>query len=303
MSLLKQYREILKPDARVLNVYHKDLDGCASSIVVKNVFKNVHYKDVRYGFVNEYLEKVNYDNYDVVLLTDISPETAEPFSFSNKIFLLDHHDTAVAYNSPENNRIVIPGKSAAKLVKEFFENLFGLDMSYLNTFCEAVNDYDLWINNIPEGWMLNELYFKLWDENFRRRFKSGEIRFTPDETAYIKERKNLLNERFNGLDIYDSDIINGCFFFSTNFVNDLCHKLLKERGYDFVVCVNPKSKNCSVRINDKFGIHIGNILKEVDLGGGHAHAGGFVVERHEDVEDSINKVEKYLHINFPDIRK
>ena len=258
---------MLRLDSKVLNIYHKDLDGCASSIVVKNVFTNVHFMDVRYGFVNQLMEKIKYDEYDVVLLTDISPETAEPFSYSDNIFLLDHHDTALQYNAPDKNRIVNNSKSAAKLVKDFFQNLHGIDLSYLNEFCNAVNDYDLWINNIPEGWMLNEFYFKLWDEKFRKRFKNGDMRFTQDEQNYIKERQKILNEKVQNVQLYELDSINGAFFFSTNFVNDMCHRML-EKGYDIVICINPKSMNCSVRTGDKLPIHIGEVLQEVDLGGG-----------------------------------
>lgn len=303
MNLVEKYKKLLDRNGKILNVYHKDLDGCASSIVVKNVFRNVEYKDLRYGFVDKYLETVDFNRYDAVLLTDISPETPEPFTYSDKIFLLDHHDSATDFHAPEQNRIVVPGESAARLVKKFFENLHNLDMSYLDVFCSAVNDYDMWINSIPEGWMLNELYFKLWDEKFRNRFKSGNMILTDEEKQYIRERRLALIERYNSITLYDSDIINGCFFFSTNFVNDLCHKLLSEKKYDFVVCVNPKTKNCSVRTSDRIDMHIGNILKEIDLGGGHPHAAGFVVDEYEDVEDSINKIEKHLRDNYPQIRK
>ena len=303
MNLTDQYKKLLNRSASVLNIYHKDLDGCASSVVVKNIFKNVEYKDLRYGFVNEYMSRVDYSKYDVVLLTDISPETAEPFSYSDNIFLLDHHDTAVEYHNPEKNRIVMTGNSAAHLCKEFFENLYGIDLSYLNDFCNAVNDYDMWINKIPEGWMLNELYFKLWDEKFRARFRGGNIQLSNDETEYIKTRKKLLNEKFNELILYNCDHINGCFFISTNFINDLCHKLLSEKGFDLVVCVNPKTKNCSVRTSERIPVHIGEILKQVDLGGGHSHAGGFVVEEISQSEDMIMKIERQIISSYPELKK
>lgn len=302
MSLIEQYRKLLRPEAKVLNIYHKDLDGCASSIVVKNVFKNVHYYDVRYGFVNKLMEKINYSDYDVVLLTDISPETVEPFSYADNIFLLDHHDTALQYHEPAKNRIVNNEKSAAKLTKDFFHQLHGRDLSYMNAFCEAVNDYDLWINNIPEGWALNELYFKYWDESFRNRFKNGDLKFTTEEKTYIKERQNILNDKMNNVELYEMDSINGAFFFSTNFVNDMCHRIL-EKGFDVVICVNPKSKNCSVRTSKRIPMHIGEILQEVDLGGGHTHAGGFLCNEVEDVERHIGKIEKHLFGTFPRIRK
>jgi len=302
VNLLEKYRQLLSPSAKVLNIYHKDLDGCASSIVVKNVFSNVYYQDVRYGFVNKLMEKINYNDYDVVLLTDISPETPEPFTYANNIFLLDHHDTASVYHNPQENRIVETSKSAAKLARDFFETLHGIDLSYLKSFCDAVNDYDLWINKNPDGWKLNELYFKYWDETFRRRFKNGDINFTTSEISYVKERQTILKEKIESLDLYEMDSVNAAFFFSTNFVNDVCHAVLS-KGFDFVICINPKSKNCSVRASTNIDIHVGDLLKTIELGGGHPHAGGFMYDNNSDVERNIEKIEKYLYMNYEKIRR
>lgn len=295
MSILKQYKKILDLDNKVLNIYHKDLDGCASSIIMKNLYKNITFKDLRYGDVNEYLKALDFTKYHAVILTDISPESIDMFDLSDKIFLLDHHDSAVEYHCPEKNRIVESGRSAAKLVKNFYQSLFNIDLSYLDEMCEVVNDYDMWINDDIRGWMMNELYFKYWDEEFRRRFTNGDMRFSPEEKKYLKERKALLDCRYNELDIYELDSINGCFFFANNFINDLCHRLLKEKKFNFVVCINPKTKNCSVRINEFEEIHIGNILKEIDLGGGHKQAGGFSIKENSEVENAITKLEKHLY--------
>lgn len=302
MNLVQRYRELLNRNHKVLNIHHKDLDGVASSIVMKNVFNNIDFKELRYGEVNEYLKTINYDNYDVVVLTDISPESIDAFDYSDKLFLLDHHDSAIGYHSPEQFRIVESGKCAAYLVKTFFENLFSIDLSYLNDFVDYTNDYDMWINEKVQGWVLNELYFKYWDELFRRRFKSGAIILTTEEKLYIKERRILLEQKYEHLQTYDLEDINGCFFFSNNFINDLCHKLLTIKKYDVVICVNPKSKNCSIRIKDFDNIHIGNILKEIELGGGHKCSAGFVINEYDDVEEKIYKIEKELY-SFKELRR
>lgn len=301
-TMLTQYRKMLNPNKKILNIYHKDLDGCVSSIVVKNVFKNVFYKDLRYGQVDDFLKNINCNEYDVILLTDISPEKEETFSISENIFLLDHHDSALPFHNPEKNRIVLPGKSAALLVKEFFENLFGLDLSYLNELCEATNDYDMWINKDIRGWSLNEMYFKLWDVDFRKRFGNGDIKFSEGEQEHLDKNRKELEERYRLTEIYDLDTINGCFVFAANYINEICHKIMENKGYQLIIAVNPKTKNCSVRsINN--GLHVGYMLKELCLGGGHAAAGGFMVPDITLMDEKLDKIEKFIYDNNSDMRK
>ena len=137
MALKDQYLNALSRDKRVLNITHFDMDGAASSIILGNVYQNIKYKYLRYDEVDSYLEKLNFSEYDIVIMTDISPTKAELIEDKN-VFLLDHHDSALFLNCPEKNRIVRNGKSAALLVKEFFEHLFGIDLSELNEFCKVL---------------------------------------------------------------------------------------------------------------------------------------------------------------------
>lgn len=295
MSLQSQYRKILNPNNKILNICHKDLDGVASSIVVKNVFNDVTFHELKYGTVNEYLKNLNYDLYDVVLLTDISPESEVAFTYSDKIFLLDHHSTALVYHNPEQNRIVLEGECAASLVKKFFENLFNIDLSYLNDFVSVVNDYDMWILKDNRSWGMNELYFKYWDDGFRNRFKNGDTYYTIQETDYIKRKKKELDEAYKVLERHDFEDIKGTLIIATTFLNDFCHKLMEEEGYDYVFCYNPKSKHVSVR-NKNPNVHIGFVLREVLGGssGGHMCAGAFQNKDYSEVDSKLDKLEAYL---------
>lgn len=293
MSLQTQYRKILNQNHRILNICHKDLDGVASSIVVKNLYSNVTFQELKYGTVNEYLKNLDYDLYDVVLLTDISPESSHAFTYSDKIFLLDHHSTALEYHNPEQNRIVIEGKCAASLVKEFFENLFHVDLSYLDDFVSVVNDYDMWYLKDNRSWGLNELYFKYWDTNFRNRFKNGDMYFNVQEVDYIKKKRKDLDEAYQNLERHDFDDINGTLIIASTFLNDFCHKLMEEKGYDYVFCYNPKSKHVSVR-NKRKDIHIGEVLKKLVGGGGHGASAAFQNKDYTELDAKLDIIEAYL---------
>ncbi len=302
MNLQEKYRKILNKNNRILNVSHLDLDGVGCSIVLQNIYKNIEFRSLKYGEVNKCLESINFDFYDCVILTDISPEDESVFKLSDKIFLLDHHPSALKYNDPNSNRLVREGTCAATFVKEFFENLFKIDLSYLNDLLNIINDYDLWILNDSRSWAFNELYFKMYESDFIRRFKNGDTKLRPDELKYIDERRKLFNEEYKKLDIYEFDSINACFFIGTNFINDFCHKLMDENGYDVTICVNPKSRNCSVRTK-RDDLDVGKVLQELGIGGGHKKAGAFRLNMNEEVSTKLDMIEKYLYYNCEDIKK
>lgn len=296
MNLIEQYRKLLDKNKRVLNLTHNDYDGACCSIVLSNIYKNIEFLPLKYGEVDSKIKTIDFNKYDLIIMTDISPETEDVFKLSDKIFLLDHHSTGLAYNSPENNRIVIEGKCAAILVKEFFENLFKIDLSYLNDFCNIVNDYDMWYMNDPRSWGMNELYFKYYDCDFRKRFKNGDTKLKDFEIEYIKDRKKLLREVYDNLNIYELDSIKACFFIENRFVNDICHKLMEEKDYKVTICINSKSKTCSVRSKLE-SLHIGEMLKQIDLGchsGGHQKSGAFRLSDKMNISEQIDRIEKYL---------
>lgn len=300
---IKNWKKLLDRNNRVLNISHRDLDGCASSIVVQNVYKNVTFRYLKYGDVDKYLHNLDFSDYDLVLLTDISPENEETFGLSDKIFLLDHHGTAVKYHNPERCRLVISGQSAALLAKKFFENYFKIDLSYLNKLCEIVDDYDMFVLSIPDSWGLNELYFYYYEDDFRNRFKNGNMKFSEDELNYISGRKKLLNEIYNNLNVYECERVNMCFFVENRFVNDICHKLMNEECFDISICINSKSKTCSVRTK-RDDINLGEILKNLfGNAGGHSKAGAFRHDPNEEISIKIEQLESYLYKNFKEIRK
>ena len=77
---------------------------------------------------------------------------------------------------------------------------------------------------------------------------------------------------------------------------------MKDKGYLLAMCVNPKSKNCSVRSNFD-GLHVGEMLQTLGLGGGHGPSGAFRLDEYEDISEKMDKIEKYLYDNFKEFRK
>lgn len=302
---LNKLKQLLNRNNRILNITHKDLDGVGCSIILQNIYKNISFTNLKYGDVDNYLKTLNFNDYDAVIMTDISPEQESSLNLSDKIVLLDHHDSASKHNNEEIFRFVVEGNSATNLVKNFFEKLFQLDLSYLNDLCHKIDLYDCFKHKMLDpSWELNELYFYYYDTDFRRRFGNGNTKLSEDEQNFVNTQKKILMETYRNLDIYPCETVNMCFFMGNRFINDLCHLSMEKDGFDVSICINTKSNSCSVRSKNK-DLHIGRMLQEIpDLnGGGHRNSGAFRIDPNQEISIKIEAIEQYLYKNFKEIRK
>lgn len=283
-----------KTNDSILAIQHRDLDGVGTSIVLENAMhgkgvKISHYS-VGYPEIDSVLNTLHYENYDYVLLMDVSPiRDPSLIDKSPKIKLLNHHDTAVKYHCPEKFRFVDMTVCATKLVKQYFEKEYSVDLSHLNEFVELVNGYDLWLHTDKRSKLLNSLYYKYWDEKFRKRFMSGEVSFTEKEIEYFKEQRKYFESIWNNLNIYDMEDIKGAFFTCGEMINDVCDKVLVEKGYEFAFCLNSRSKTVSVRTTRE-DINLGHIFERMKIGGGHAKSAGIDPRLTGDLQDILEKV-------------
>jgi oligoribonuclease NrnB/cAMP/cGMP phosphodiesterase (DHH superfamily) len=296
----------IKSGETVLNITHKDMDGVGCGIIIENTFKGkgvrVSHYPVGYPEIDSVLNTLHYENYDHVLLTDISP-VRDPslIDRSPKIHLIDHHDSALKYHNPEKFRFVNMEKCATALVKDYFEKEYATDLSYLTEFVDLVNGYDMWLHFDKRSKLLNSLYYKYWDEKFRARFMSGEVSFTEKEIEFFKEQKKKFNDIWNAIKIYEMEDIKGAFITAGEMINDVCEKVMVDEGYDFVFCLNSRSKTVSVRTTRE-DINIGQILERMNIGGGHAKSAGIdprtMTELNSILEKVSDEIKKELDKNL-----
>jgi len=288
---------------RILNIHHNDLDGAVSCIVLKNSFYHVEEIDCQFGDVDRLMKRVDYKKFDWVFLTDIHPEDPNSLNLSDNIVLLDHHDSAKDLHNPEKFRWVISTVCGAKLTKRFCEKVFpDLDLSHLNNLVTLTNDYDLWTHNIKKSRFLNEVFTKYFSTKFIERFKDGSTRFTDDEILYLRSRRKEFIKVCNNLDVTDLEKINGCIVVNQYFLNDVCERLMKEAGYRIVFSVNPKNSHTSIRHNIP-NLHIGDLLKELQIGGGHKDAGAITEDSLVNLKTKVELIESMLFELYPEIHK
>jgi len=293
----------LNIDSKILNISHNAcMDGTGSTISLHNCFRNIEYikaghKKDHHLYIDTVAGEIDYDKYDAVIYTDISPESVSTIKDIKNVVLLDHHDTANDHHDPDNLRFVYNQECATFLTKTFCSMYFNKDLSFLNELVKYINDYDMWYQKEAKGWALNELHFKMKSTAFVKRFENGNCKFKPEELKYVFDKRNEMNNQLKKVqeNYYPLPFnINGCYVEATSFVNDICNKLLND-GFMVVINRNPKTKSTSLRTNNKLkDVHIGNILRDLKLGGGHKHAGGFGLDQSTSFEYKIKSICKEL---------
>ncbi len=291
---------LIKSTDRILSFSHGDTDGATCQILLGNVFSNIYYINSPFGKIDTYLKNTDYSKFDHVFLTDLYPSDRDLINISTKLILIDHHDTQLDINNPKMMRFVDTSRCASATVKPFLESYFKVDLSYLNDLVRLTNDYDMWQLKYPESHMLNELYYYYKHEGFRNRFFKGNINFTRPELDYLSERNQLYKKLYESLDGIDFDSMNGCMVLGdNNFINEICHDLMEKDGYHIVFFRVGNTGRISVRHKIE-GLHIGNLLLKLGMGGGHEHAAGMLCSKDpKELSNQVQRVIKEIYEKFP----
>jgi oligoribonuclease NrnB/cAMP/cGMP phosphodiesterase (DHH superfamily) len=290
-------------DQRILNISHMDFDGVVSQILLGNIFPNIYYITTSFGKVDGHIKNVDYSKWDHVFLTDIYPDDRNLLNISDKIILIDHHDTTGNVSNMSKMHFVDKSKCAAATVKPWLETYFNVRMPYLNDLVRLTNDYDMWQLQYPESKMIAELFWYYKPDGFRNRFFSGNVTLNSQELAYISLKAEEYKKVYQNLDGVDFETINGCLIFGVNdFVNDICHDLMNKDGYKIVFMMT-KANRISIRHNIQ-GLHIGNMLMKHGVGGGHEHAAGMLCSMDtKEMTFQVNKITNDIYEHFPDSRR
>jgi len=296
----------LTKNSRILNISHDDMDGSGSVIPLYNYFENLNTLRVKYDKIDLCVENINYNKYDAVILTDISPSDPDLVKDVDNLIILDHHISSICNHDPENMRFVYVGESASKLSQKFVSMYFNEDLSYLDKLINYINDYDMWIDPYGNSWYFNLLHYwylkkdKFTYVKFVQRFCDGNIVFNEDEQNYLTQRKHELEQNWDKVknDYYTLQYnINGALIFENDFVNEIAHRLMDEFNIDMVINIHPRTFRGSIRCNNK-DIAMGNILKELKIGGGHDAAAGFYNKDMEGCKVNIDTLCKHLSKNY-----
>jgi len=292
----------LNPRAKILSISHNDLDGVGAQILLGACFKNITYVNCSYFDIDKELLSASITNdYDYVFVTDIFPNNVESLSGFDNLILIDHHQTAI--DCPEKRWFVNKKYSATYLVKHFLDKMFGVDkLKKYTKMVKLINDYDLWQRKYKHSAVLNYLFTLYYADKFRERFRSGDLSLTSHEKEFISDINNKFDDLYENLEVFECETINACFFISDTMVNELSDKLLHTDGYDIVFFNTLKNYKVSIRSKlDDF--NVGIYLKEKNIGGGHFKAAGVDVATEEDMNKTLDFLEKDFYDILPHIRR
>jgi len=276
------------PDLRVLNVTHADMDGIASTIVLKNFYKKVITVPVTYQSekaIEEALKK-NAGQFDIIICTDFYPaNTINTIRNTAPFLVLDHHETVQQYN--DNQTIIInTSMCGAKLTYNFVNHY--KDISHLKEFIDIVNDWDMFILADVRSRFFNNIYWEMGAKWFARRFLSGNCTLYPEEKQYLLDAQAEFKDMYDNMEI--SDLMDdGVFFETDRFMNE-CVEALKKDGYKWFVIKNKNS--LSVRADHVDLMAVANIFNTNGYNmGGHNHAMGLPLNYKSDIGKVLNDLQ------------
>lgn len=309
-------------DMRFKGFSHTDLDGVVSSIIATKYYMlkgySVTTEHCNYDNINnkiiEYLNSYEYNPNTIIFITDISCSydvALKLDNLSNKVILIDHHQTALEDLSKKEEgktdfkwSYIKEGDSASLLTYKYFLKLCELNND-IDTY-NKIKEYeklvyltDLWdtksrlsdeyIKNRDKINRLNTLFNALGISSFKARFLlNPSIEFTIEEDIKVDTLLKIKDNVCKYTKVYVLPYNkNGYKFlyglaFSNLYKSDIAEyhfNLNKDLAIMFILDFN--SCSCSLRRN---GLH--PLCEEIDLskiaeqfdGGGHPFAAGFSFE-------------------------
>lgn len=276
------------PKLRVLNITHADMDGIASTIVLKNFYETVYTVPVTYNtewtIKNEIL--TNYkDKFDCIICTDFYPEQTLSFLKEHAVTLvLDHHESVEQYNN-DKDIVINTAYSGTKLTYNFISKF--KDIKYLEELVNIVNDWDMFILKDKRSAYFNNMFWEMGLKWFMRRFITGNVSLYPEEKRYFVDAQKEFKDMYESLVI--SDLArNGVYFESSRFHYE-CIEALKKEGYKWFAIKN--KNNISVRCDD---IDLTYVVKQLGKGGGHVHAIGIPITKNDDAGLLVKNIERIV---------
>ena len=296
----------LNPTLKVLNLTHYDLDGAASHLVLKNVYHDITYIEMRYGYVEESVgEQIPAisDGYDCIIASDYYPEKIMGILRGTglPILVLDHHPTAMKYNDPANGIIIDTSKCGAMLCYDFFKAHF--DLIHLSVLIGYVDVLDRWQKNDPrfaKAQEINELLKEKYTfDSWIQAYSDGHTEMTPEESEWLKQHAIDLDKEYSSLDIKDLPE-NGALTYFAEHTTEMTLKLQQSGKYKYYINLNkpngnPNADAISIAFRgfdpiidfSKYTKRFENEVPGVLSCGGHALASGAYCR---DMESAMNLV-------------
>ena len=286
---------------KTLIISHIDMDGSGVVIMYKKIRPLADVIHVNYGWESDPENIKKLDQYDELLIGDISfsPEFATILHKSRKkIILCDHHISAInkfteagtLYDWMFLDETRCGTLIVYDLVKSGYPN-FDKDEKY-KKLAILIDDYDRWVHNDPKSISLQFLWHGLGQDKFEDRFiNNPSLEISQKELEIIEPCEDDLTaslataiESMNKTNYIDN---NGYTFnYCSNvphFVSLVAMMIQKRHPELDYLLLNGGYGSVSIRSTS---VAINNIAEALG-GGGHPQASGFAITPTTDVVKSV----------------
>lgn len=291
---------------RIVNITHTDLDGAVAAIVMRPYLVQLapNYEIYRVGAdtmrptVQGLIESTPNKADLQLYFTDCSPADIMDLLKANpEVFyaVYDHHVTAQELHNGDNCIIDITRCGAMVAYEHLPEKFTGSNM--MERLCELTNDHDMWLNRMPESHDLNNLYYMMNFDDFMARFANGFDGFNEAEQAMLDKYNSEFAAYYSSL--YRKNLpCNGVYLLANKYISDICMAVEAEH-YTWYIIERAGDNGVNLSVRTRNGVHIGFILKNLGIGGGHASAGGVFIPKGKEITPYIamicDEIEKALN--------
>lgn len=273
---------------------HYDLDGVVTYLVTKWVHpgyklecKALTGTDLRQE-VTKWMLDHNFDDYNKVFFLDLDVSALVDLIDHENVIIIDHHKSHVD-NKKYTKAVAIVKEypSACLLAYRAFKKLYNSEFTPAQKILIVYsNDYDSYINELPESRMLNVIFWNTQKsfDTFLETYAEGFVPFTKEQLAIYRIYENELSKIIGSLKIFqggyaDTDgeyrVIMATF--AEKYVNDVADFLLSKYNIDVAIIANTKTNHVSFRRQKDSDMKLEVFAKDIANGGGHEYSAGGVI--------------------------
>jgi oligoribonuclease NrnB/cAMP/cGMP phosphodiesterase (DHH superfamily) len=298
---IKQVRQILSQDEILLITHENCMDGMGCQLLMEKIFKQVIVMKSSPQKVETLIDNIDPNKYKAIVLADISTQNEEFLKLPH-VMLVDHHDTAANMHDPDNCVFIYNFECGTKLLKRVIEGALRKPLKKYSELVNLINDYDLWEHKDERSKKLAKLFYKRTsDDEFAERFWGFKVEFTAEEEAKFEAQAIEYEQIYNQLEVYELEESNTVFAVYSSYNNDLCHDMMERNGAEIAILFNPQTRCGSIRTVSE-EIHLGEMLDDMGIGGGHPMAAGFKCATDSHLQDTLEAIDRYISKNYPMLR-
>lgn len=259
---------------------NSDMDGAASVILMKQIFKSLDYSGVFFGELEEKMipwYDEHEDEYDKIFIIGCSLNQSLLNKIdSEKVVIINDRDDGLTSKYAKIKTEEFP--SCTLYIYKLFSEALKLSKE-MKRLVKYVNDYNSYALETEEAQYLNGLFRKSGSNRFDffiNRFENGYDGFTFSEKRIAQVFFKELEDEFDSLDlfhtIYDEKYkILGTF--SDKSVNEIAGPILNQhKDVDAVIVISLRNKYVSFRKREGSDIDIVFLAENLCSGGGGQYA-------------------------------